>query len=229
MGGSPALDAVLRAVAAALADHDERDERTMWVIGSPRAADWNLVAAWEGPVRAIVVPHGMYGPSLAARAEWSFGFAADADDLDHAVDELMPVPAVASTGPLAPPALGTPLGDLWVRRHRRRECLPETCGVAWVGTRGATAVAEAVAAWRRQRAVIVLAQTPPPPLGGGAALIARSTLEVDEATAFLAETPPIARALALEGHRAVDALPRPADIVAAMLGDAALGARPGSL
>ena len=230
-GGSRALDSALDAIAAALGSLDDRDPDEMWVVGAPRARDWERVSGWDGSVSALIVPDGLYAPALARRARRAWCFEPDAERFPRAAVGEVPLPRVSVTGPVAPPALGTPLGDLWRRRLLGGRRLPESCGVTWIEGRGSAAVAAASAAWTRGRAVVALigGGPQPRPLDRGAAILARSALEVDEATSFFAESPAVAQALAAEGRRLTAAMPSPEDVARALVQAAGLGASAGSL
>jgi hypothetical protein len=90
-------------------------------------------------------------------------------------------------------------------------------GVAWVGGRGATALAEALEAWAAGRAVVALPGTPRHDLlRRGRALCADTMLEVLEATRFLRANPPLARALGARGRETARSLPSVADVAAAL-------------
>lgn len=228
-GGSPPLDAALAAVADALSG-DERIEGEMWVVGTPGAGDWGRIVDWDGPLRALLVPHGLYRAPLMRRANECFCFSPDAERIGRGVAAEVTVPGIGHAGALAPPARGTPLGDVWWRRLQGLRGLPASCGVSWVDGRGSAAVAAACTAWAKNRAVVLLSTgSPPPPLDRGTALIARSALEVDEATSFVEESPPVARALASEGRRALAVMPSPADVAESLIQARTLGARDRSL
>jgi hypothetical protein len=81
-------------------------------------------------------------------------------------------------------------------------------GVAWVGGRGASPLAAALEAWAAGRAVVSLPGTPAHEfLGRGGALRAETDLEALEATAFLTENAPLARALGRRGRTVASAQP----------------------
>lgn len=80
-------------------------------------------------------------------------------------------------------------------------------GIAWVGGGPAAALPAAVEAWAEGRAVVALPGTTPHRLlRDGGALSARTTLEAVEATRYLCENRPLARALARRGRRVASAL-----------------------
>jgi hypothetical protein len=80
-------------------------------------------------------------------------------------------------------------------------------GVAWVGGRGASALAEALEAWAAGRAVVALPGTPRHDLlHRGRALRAETILETVEATRFLRANPPLARALGTRGREVARSL-----------------------
>ena len=90
---------------------------------------------------------------------------------------------------------------------RRARCPTGGPGIAWVGGGPAAALPAAVEAWAEGRAVVALPGTTPHRLlRDGGALSARTTLEAVEATRYLCENRPLARALARRGRRVASAL-----------------------
>jgi hypothetical protein len=160
-----------------------------------------LVAAADVVVLLDAVEANDLGDSLGDRPVLAAGLAApaeaaDAEGLDQG--ESPPSELAAAWRAGRDPGRGGP-------------------GVAWVGGRGATALAEALEAWAAGRAVVALPGTPHHDLlRRGRVLRADTILEALEATRFLRANPPLARSLGTRGRETARALPSAADVAMAL-------------
>lgn len=104
------------------------------------------------------------------------------------------------------------LVGLWSSLSAERAPGHGGAGVAWVGGGVLGTLCAAREAWAARRAVVVLPGTRRHPMLRGAALVARTPLEVIEATRYLCENRPLARALADMGYRRASALDAPDEV-----------------
>lgn len=94
----------------------------------------------------------------------------------------------------------------------------QSAGVAWISGRGLGPVADALEAWSAGRAVVVLPGTDMHEvLRGGHVLRPRTGAEVLEATRFLFDNPPLARALAARGRDTAAGFPSPRRVALGLL------------
>lgn len=175
-------------------------------------ADDARLAAFAGPGRRVLVP------ALSARTApaWSAALTGAAAAVIVFDPRELGALAAAPTAPVVVAGLprvavdgtgegvdtaGAPaaLVDLW--RAEGPVGASGGTGIAWVGGGVLPALCGAAEAWAARRAVVVLPGTRPHPLLSGAALVARTSLEVVEATRYLCENRPLARALAETGRR----------------------------
>lgn len=95
---------------------------------------------------------------------------------------------------------------------------PAGVGVAWIGGRGLTPLAEALEAWACGRAVVALPGVPPHDLLRRARVLHAGTpLEAVEATRFLLGAPALAASLGARGREIAAGLPSARDIARGML------------